>query len=245
MNVSDDIDDTSGQKTAAIASPGCCGQRKGQQHEPPASPACRWKKPAAGIRTGRCLKCAAGGGLGSTTRQATSARRRFHPASLAPPGRSCMGAPTVARHQRGCSCSITDPLQTMKPWPQPRLRRPPSHRTATKSVRILIERPSLRFWTSVSARRVAVMTAELTDGMGSPPAVFCACGDPHLRAAYDAGMKAGNTTASLSAKCPVRGDEGLARRFARLSGVGIARLSVPSWLRLVLPARCSIAKLRA
>lgn len=49
--------------------------------------------------------------------------------------------------------------------------------------------------------------------------------DPRLRAAYEDGMKVGNTTAGLSAECPFRRGEGLAERFAWLSGFSVARLS--------------------
>ncbi len=49
--------------------------------------------------------------------------------------------------------------------------------------------------------------------------------DPRLRAAYDAGMKIGNTTSGLPAECPFSHDEGLAERFAWLSGFSVARLS--------------------
>lgn len=49
--------------------------------------------------------------------------------------------------------------------------------------------------------------------------------DPRLRAAYDAGMKVGNTTAGLPAECLFHSGEGLAERFAWLSGFSVARLS--------------------
>lgn len=52
--------------------------------------------------------------------------------------------------------------------------------------------------------------------------------DPHLRAAYDAGMKVGNKTAGLPAECPFHSGEGLAERFAWLSGFSVARLSTKS-----------------